>query len=129
VVIAKRIFAGHPLTPSVRVPTSTAVRSRPSDAPDHAVSTTHGDCGRREASDRMVFLYRSRPRSNGGRMTGYTTTNPTTGRTDQEFPTLDDAGVQEVLRRSHAAFPGWRSTSADERASILTRVADAYDAR
>ncbi|WP_193106332.1 NAD-dependent succinate-semialdehyde dehydrogenase [Brachybacterium sp. FME24] len=62
-------------------------------------------------------------------MAGYTTTNPTTGRTDKEFTTLDDAGVKDVLDRTHAAFPEWRATSVDDRATILMQVADAYDAR
>lgn len=62
-------------------------------------------------------------------MAGYTTTNPTTGRTEEEFPTLDAAGVEQVLSRTDAAYPDWRATSADERASMLSRVADAYDAR
>ena len=62
-------------------------------------------------------------------MAGYTTTNPTTGRTDTEFTSLTDSDVQDVLSRSHAAFPGWRATSADARAAILARVADVYEAR
>jgi len=62
-------------------------------------------------------------------MAGYTTTNPTTGRTDRQFPALDDAGVEDVLRRTHAAFPEWRATPSGRRAEILERVADAYDAR
>ncbi|MGO1201525.1 MAG: aldehyde dehydrogenase family protein, partial [Dermabacteraceae bacterium] len=62
-------------------------------------------------------------------MAGYTTTNPTTGRTDKEFTTLDSAEVERVLDRSHAAFAEWRATTAEERASILERVADAYDDR
>src|SRR5699024_6761325 len=64
-----------------------------------------------------------------GQMAGYTTTNPTTGRTDTEFTSLTDSDVQDVLSRSHAAFPGWRATSADARAAILARVADVYEAR
>ncbi|NUL47275.1 NAD-dependent succinate-semialdehyde dehydrogenase [Cellulosimicrobium funkei] len=59
-------------------------------------------------------------------MTTYTTTNPTTGAIEREFPILDDAGVEDVLHRSDAAFPGWRSTPVRERAEMLTRVADAY---
>ncbi|WP_394214045.1 NAD-dependent succinate-semialdehyde dehydrogenase [Brachybacterium vulturis] len=59
----------------------------------------------------------------------YTTTNPTTGRTDKEFTTLGDGEVEQVLERSHAAFAPWRATAATERAAILERVADAYDAR
>ena len=34
-----------------------------------------------------------------------------------------------MLDRSHAAFAEWRATTAEERASILERVADAYDDR
>ena len=62
-------------------------------------------------------------------MAGYTTTNPTTGRIDKQFPTLDAAGVEDVLRRTHAAFPDWRETPPERRAGILERVADAYDSR
>ncbi|MEO9246876.1 NAD-dependent succinate-semialdehyde dehydrogenase [Citricoccus nitrophenolicus] len=62
-------------------------------------------------------------------MATYTTTNPTTGATDREFPTLDESGVEDVLHRSDAAFPAWRSLTPQERAGILTRVADAYKAR
>lgn len=62
-------------------------------------------------------------------MAGYTTTNPTTGRTDKQFPALDPTGVEDVLRRTHAAFPDWRGTPPERRAEILERVADAYDSR
>ena len=62
-------------------------------------------------------------------MAGYTTTDPTTGRTDKQFPALDSAGVEDVLRRTHTAFPDWRGTPPERRAEILERVADAYDSR
>ncbi|GAA1490806.1 NAD-dependent succinate-semialdehyde dehydrogenase [Brachybacterium sacelli] len=62
-------------------------------------------------------------------MAGYTTTNPTTGRTDEEFAGLDDAGVQDALSRAHAAHPHWRGTPVQERAAVLERAADAYDDR
>ncbi|MDN5687737.1 MAG: NAD-dependent succinate-semialdehyde dehydrogenase [Brachybacterium sp.] len=62
-------------------------------------------------------------------MTGFTTTNPTTGRTEKEFAGLDDNGVQDVLARSSAAYSSWRTLAAQERAAILERVADAYDER
>ena len=62
-------------------------------------------------------------------MAGYTTTNPTTGRIDKQFPALDAAGVEDVLRRTHTAFPDWRGTPPERRAEILERVADAYDSR
>lgn len=74
-------------------------------------------------------LYRVELTGNSEEMAGYTTTNPTTGRTDKEFGTLDDAGIENVLSSSHAAFSSWRATPAQERAAALERVADAYDAR
>ena len=42
---------------------------------------------------------------------------------------LDDAAVTDVLRRSDAAFADWRATPVTERAQLLVRIADAYDAR
>ncbi|MBP2365888.1 NAD-dependent succinate-semialdehyde dehydrogenase [Pseudonocardia parietis] len=62
-------------------------------------------------------------------MSAYVTSNPATGRTEKEFPELDDAGVTDVLNRSHGAYAGWRGTPVSERAEILTRVADAYESR
>lgn len=62
-------------------------------------------------------------------MSSYVTLNPTTGTTEREFPELDDAAVTDVLRRSDAAFADWRATPVTERAQLLGRIADAYDAR
>lgn len=62
-------------------------------------------------------------------MSSYVTLNPATGKTEQEFAQLDDAAVTGVLSRSDAAFAGWRATPASERAQLLIRIADAYDAR
>jgi succinate-semialdehyde dehydrogenase/glutarate-semialdehyde dehydrogenase len=62
-------------------------------------------------------------------MTTYASVNPATGETVKEFPTLDDAGVQDALARSHAAFTTWRATSPAERSEVLTRVAAAYAER
>ena len=57
------------------------------------------------------------------------TANPATGRTEREFDEVSDAAVPEVLNRSAGAFPGWRATPVAERAAILSRVADAHEAR
>lgn len=62
-------------------------------------------------------------------MTSYVTTNPATGKTENEFPELTDAEVGDVLRRVTEAFPSWRSTPVADRAQILVRVAEAYEAR
>ncbi len=59
----------------------------------------------------------------------YGTVNPTTGQTEQQFDDLSDAAVPQVLSRSAGAFPGWRATSIAERSKIMSRVADAYEAR
>ena len=52
-------------------------------------------------------------------MSKYTTTNPTTGQIEREFPTLQDSEVEGILARSHAAYDGWRSTSPQDRAKVL----------
>ncbi|MEO5661723.1 MAG: NAD-dependent succinate-semialdehyde dehydrogenase [Nocardioides sp.] len=62
-------------------------------------------------------------------MTSYKTVNPATGETLAEFPTLDDGGVQDALARSDAAYTSWAATAPEERAEVLTAVADIYDQR
>ena len=37
--------------------------------------------------------------------------------------------MQDALARSHAAYGEWRTTTLDERATILRKVADLYDER
>ncbi|MDI3331625.1 MAG: NAD-dependent succinate-semialdehyde dehydrogenase [Micrococcus sp.] len=59
-------------------------------------------------------------------MSTYTTTNPTTGQIEREFPALQDGEVEGILARSHAAFDGWRSRSPQERARVLAAAAQAY---
>lgn len=59
----------------------------------------------------------------------YATVNPTTGRTEKEFATLDDAGVQDVLARSATGYTVWRETSVQGRAAVLARAADLYRER
>ena len=62
-------------------------------------------------------------------MTSYKTINPATGETLAEFATLDDAGVQDVLARSDAAYATWAATEPAQRAEVLSAVADHYDKR
>ncbi|WP_026820354.1 NAD-dependent succinate-semialdehyde dehydrogenase [Arthrobacter castelli] len=62
-------------------------------------------------------------------MTTYATTNPATGETEQEFAELNDAEVASVVDRSDRAASDWQETSAEERARLLARVADAYEDR
>ncbi|MCW2846609.1 MAG: NAD-dependent succinate-semialdehyde dehydrogenase [Marmoricola sp.] len=62
-------------------------------------------------------------------MSDYATVNPATGETIEEYPTLDDQGVQDALTRSHAAFSTWRATAVADRAAVLSKVAAAYAER
>ena len=62
-------------------------------------------------------------------MSAYKTVNPATGETLQEFPTLDDRGVEDALARVESGYAAWRATSPAERAAVLTRVADLYAER
>ncbi|WP_435198276.1 NAD-dependent succinate-semialdehyde dehydrogenase [Janibacter sp. GS2] len=62
-------------------------------------------------------------------MSTYMTANPTTGEIEREFDELTDADVPETLAKSTEAFASWRTTPVTERAQLMTRIADAYDAR
>ena len=62
-------------------------------------------------------------------MSTYKTVNPATGETLQEFPTLDDEGVETALARAQAGFETWRATAPADRAAVLSRVAGLYDER
>ena len=62
-------------------------------------------------------------------MPTYVTANPSTGEVVREFDELNDADVPQILARSTESFATWRTTPAAERAQMLTRIADAYDAR
>lgn len=62
-------------------------------------------------------------------MSMYVTANPATGEIEREFDELTDAEVPQILSRSTKAFASWRATPATERAKMMTRIADAYDAR
>ncbi|WP_168583131.1 NAD-dependent succinate-semialdehyde dehydrogenase [Gephyromycinifex aptenodytis] len=62
-------------------------------------------------------------------MSEYRTENPATGEVLEEFPTLDDAGVQAALDRVGEAFTSWRATEPAQRAKVLSKVADIYEER
>ena len=55
--------------------------------------------------------------------------NPSTGEVEKEFPTATDAEVQDALARSHAAYGEWRTTTLEERATILRSDASVRDRR
>ncbi|SFL68660.1 NAD-dependent succinate-semialdehyde dehydrogenase [Geodermatophilus ruber] len=54
----------------------------------------------------------------------YATVNPTTGRTEQEFPFLDSSEIDGVVDRAHAAFQEWRRRPVEERAAIVGRIGE-----
>ncbi|GAA1054293.1 aldehyde dehydrogenase family protein [Dietzia natronolimnaea] len=62
-------------------------------------------------------------------MQNYASINPATGERVAEFPTIDDAEVQDVLARSASAYSSWRSTPFYERSAILRRAAELHRER
>jgi acyl-CoA reductase-like NAD-dependent aldehyde dehydrogenase len=50
--------------------------------------------------------------------------NPTTGELIKSYQYLDDAGINRVLDRSHAAFQSWSRTDVASRAAVLRDIAD-----
>ena len=54
----------------------------------------------------------------------FVATNPTTGLTIAEYPTLDAAGREELLARADDAYRQWRTTSFAERALLMHRAAE-----
>jgi 1-pyrroline-5-carboxylate dehydrogenase len=46
-----------------------------------------------------------------------------------EFPLASHADVGAAIEAAHAAWPGWRRTSASERANLLRRIAEIMEAR
>jgi succinate-semialdehyde dehydrogenase / glutarate-semialdehyde dehydrogenase len=62
-------------------------------------------------------------------MSTFATVNPATGETLEEFPTLDEQGVETALSRVRSGFEQWRTTSTADRAGVLSKVASLYDER
>jgi len=62
-------------------------------------------------------------------VTMYRVINPASNELEREFPTATDDDVESALARSRAAFTTWRRTGTDERARLLTQVADIYERR
>jgi succinate-semialdehyde dehydrogenase/glutarate-semialdehyde dehydrogenase len=59
-------------------------------------------------------------------VTTYASVNPATGETLEEFPTLDEQGVETALARVRSGFDQWRTTSVADRSAVLSRVAALY---
>jgi succinate-semialdehyde dehydrogenase/glutarate-semialdehyde dehydrogenase len=56
------------------------------------------------------------------------TRNPATGELVRTFQPIDAAGIDLRLGRAEAAFRAWRVSSFDERAALMTRLADRLEA-
>ncbi|UJF23777.1 NAD-dependent succinate-semialdehyde dehydrogenase [Suttonella sp. R2A3] len=49
--------------------------------------------------------------------------NPSNGQLLHEYPTLDDATIEERISRAHSAYQQWKQTSFAERGALLKHVA------
>jgi succinate-semialdehyde dehydrogenase/glutarate-semialdehyde dehydrogenase len=62
--------------------------------------------------------------------TMYAVVNPATGETLKTYDTITDDALRDAIGRAHAAHEGWgRSTSVEERAKIIGRVAELHNER
>jgi succinate-semialdehyde dehydrogenase/glutarate-semialdehyde dehydrogenase len=59
----------------------------------------------------------------------YQVTNPATGEVLATFPYTSDADVEQALAAAVEAQKAWAARSIEERAAVLTAVADAFDAK
>lgn len=55
--------------------------------------------------------------------TSFETINPATGNVIQRYPLMQDAAVEDILRRVHDTFHEWRKTPFAERAACMRRAA------
>lgn len=63
-------------------------------------------------------------------MSKYAVINPATGETVTEYPTATDAEISAAIDAAHAAARGWaRSSTREERAALIARVADLHRER
>jgi len=62
-------------------------------------------------------------------MSIYAVTNPATGEVVKKYPTATDPEIAEAITAADAAFHGFKSSTVEDRAALLRRVADLYAAR
>lgn len=63
-------------------------------------------------------------------MSAYTVTNPATGQVEKTYPSATDAEVDAALAAAQNAYVQWgRTTTKAQRAALLAKVADLYEAR
>lgn len=62
-------------------------------------------------------------------MSNYKVTNPATGEVEQEFREATDDELKNAINQAADTFETWSQTDAQERASLLDKVADIYEQR
>ncbi|MBX3093479.1 MAG: NAD-dependent succinate-semialdehyde dehydrogenase [Cryobacterium sp.] len=63
-------------------------------------------------------------------MSRYTVTNPATGEKVKTYPQITDAELDEVVTAAESAYRTWgRTSSIDERAAVIRKVADLHSER
>ncbi|GAA4283896.1 NAD-dependent succinate-semialdehyde dehydrogenase [Brevibacterium daeguense] len=60
---------------------------------------------------------------------GYRVQNPRTGEVTETFDTADDEQIQQVLESAHSAFEPWSDKTIEERAEVVSRVAELFTER
>lgn len=60
---------------------------------------------------------------------GYRVEDPTSGKVLESFDSATDAEAIDAVERAHQGFLAWREISIEERAKIITRVAELFDER
>ncbi|CEA07522.1 Succinate semialdehyde dehydrogenase [NAD(P)+] Sad [Arthrobacter saudimassiliensis] len=63
------------------------------------------------------------------RSTAYRVVNPATGEVLEEFPTATDDQVAQALAGAQAAFETWKDVPIEERAKVVTRIAELFTER
>ena len=56
----------------------------------------------------------------------FTSRNPATGETGESYAELDAAAIDARLQKAARAYAAWRVSPLEERAALLTRIADRY---
>ncbi len=59
----------------------------------------------------------------------YQVTNPATGKVLESFPYATDAEVEQALASTEAAYQEWRSRTVEERAAVVSKVAELFAER
>ncbi|WP_238999412.1 NAD-dependent succinate-semialdehyde dehydrogenase [Segeticoccus rhizosphaerae] len=60
---------------------------------------------------------------------GFRVVNPATGELAQEFPNATDDDIQDALASAQSAFQSWRLVPIEDRATVVTRIAQLFTER